>query len=161
MHPGGHSLVMGCTSDLIRASWLRRRNEASVRLAHAEHTSTAATEGIAGHQGLCIWSPGSISSLSLTFTPISSVLGQAPTSSCLNFSSIISGLAASPTSTPSQGWWLQRECSQMPIPQISSLTGSLTPTCLKLPQDLALPTSAVQPLDRTSCLPASCFSTLV
>lgn len=85
---------------------------------------------------VCIWSLGSVSSLFLTFTPISNVLGQAPTSSCLNFSSIISGLAASPTSTPSQGWWLQRKCSQMPIPQKSSLTGSLTPTCLKLPQDL-------------------------
>lgn len=108
------------------------------RLAHAEHTSTAATEGIAGHQGLCVWSPGSVSSLSLTFTPIGSVLGQAPTSSRLNVSSIISGLPASPTCTPSQGWWLQRKRSQMPGPRKSSRTGSLTPTCLKLPQGLAI-----------------------
>lgn len=137
VNPSGHPLIMGCTADFIRANWLGRRNASSVRLAHAEHTSTAAMEGITGHQGLCIWSLGSVSIQSFPyFHPHKQ--RQAPTSSHLNVSSIISGLPASPTSTPSQGWWLQRKCSQMPFLRMSSLSGSLKPTYLKLPQGLAI-----------------------
>lgn len=151
---------MGCTSDLIRASWPGRRDAASVRLAHAEHTSTAARRASQATRSVRLVSWVCRQPFP-HLHPICSILGQAPTSCCLNVSSIISGLPATPTSTPSQGWWLQRKRSQMPCARKSSLTGSLTPRRLKLPQGLPIPTSAVQPLDLTSRLPASCFSALV
>lgn len=58
---------------------------------------------MADHQALPVWSPRSLSNLALSFAPVSSVLGQAPTSSGLNISSIVRGLPASPASTPPCG----------------------------------------------------------
>lgn len=79
------------------------------------------------HRVLCIWSPGSLSSLSLTFTPISSVPGQAPTSSHMD------GLPAPPTSIPSQRVVAPEEVFSNAIPS------KIIPHWLLTPKDVSSP----------------------
>lgn len=149
--------LMGCASNLMRARW-RAEEKLSLCLAlgHSRVNFNGSRGGQPAHHQVV--SPGSLSNLSLLFTPISGVLGQTPTSLDCELAASSAASLLHPPPTPSH--------VAKKVPGCHSLKYNLHwlpdthQTHFKLPGDLGTAHLRGLAPSPANCFLASCFPVL-